>query len=198
MLAFEGWDAAGKGGVIRRMTRAMDARNYRGHSIAAPTDEELARPHLWRFWRRIPRMGRMGIFDRTWYGRVLVERVEGFASEEEWGRAYAEINDFESELVEAGYVVLKFWLHIDPDEQLRRFRDRERVPFKRFKITDEDWRNRDRYEDYTAAVHDMVEKTSTDTARWHLVPFNSKHYGRIEVLKTVVNALERAIEERQG
>jgi len=192
IVVLEGWDAAGKGGVLRRMTRAMDARNYRVHAVSAPTDEESARPWLWRFWRRIPRAGRMALFDRSWYGRVLVERVEGFATTPQWSRAYEEILAFEESLVDAGYVLLKFFLHIDRDEQLRRFRRREETPFKRFKITPEDWRNRRRWPDYETAIEEMAARTGTDRAPWRVVPFNDKPYGRIEVIRAVVEALEAA------
>jgi len=190
---FEGWDAAGKGGVIRRITGATDARLYRVISVAAPTDEELAHHYLWRFWRQIPRSGYMTIYDRSWYGRVLVERVEGFARQDEWGRAYQEINDFEERLVERGIVVNKFWMHISQDEQLRRFKEREKVPWKQYKITDEDWRNRDRWDDYKAAVNDMVARTSTSFAPWQLVPANDKRFARIQVLKTVCERYEKLL-----
>jgi polyphosphate:AMP phosphotransferase len=187
---FEGWDAAGKGGAIRRLTRAMDARLYRVIPIAAPTDEEQAHHYLWRFWRHIPRGGYCTIYDRSWYGRVLVERVEGFARTEEWNRAYKEINDFESQLTEHGAVVLKFWLHIDPDEQIRRFREREVTPWKKHKITGEDWRNRERWTDYESAINDMVGRTSTRNAPWTLVGANNKLAARLQVLQTFCDALE--------
>jgi polyphosphate:AMP phosphotransferase len=193
VLVFEGWDAAGKGGVIRRLTAAMDAPLYRVVRIGAPTPEESAYHYLWRFWRRLPRAGRMQIFDRSWYGRVLVERVEGFASEGEWRRAYSEINDFEEQLCEHAVVLLKFWLHIDPDEQLRRFRAREETPFKRHKITEEDYRNRARRQDYELSAGEMIECTSSEYAPWHLVAANDKRWARIEVLKTVCRALEKAL-----
>ncbi len=193
VLAFEGWDAAGKGGVIRRITRAMPARNYRVVPIAAPTEEERMRHYLWRFWRQLPRAGHMLIFDRTWYGRVLVERVEGFASEVEWLRAYEEINDFEAQLVEHGMVFAKFWLHIDSDEQLSRFKAREETLYKKHKITDEDYRNREKWDDYVTAVNDMVARTSTKLAPWHLVPANDKPYARVQVLETVCNALKKRL-----
>jgi len=192
VFVFEGWDAAGKGGVIRRLTGALDPRDYRVVSIAAPTDEELAHHYLWRFWRRLPRPGHLLVFDRSWYGRVLVERVQGFASEEEWRRAYAEINDFEAQLLEHGYVVAKFWLHIDSDEQLRRFRAREQTPYKKYKITEEDYRNRERWDAYVAAVDDMVERTSTGGAPWHLVAANDKRWARVAVLETICSALKKA------
>lgn len=190
VLVFEGWDAAGKGGVIRRLTQAMDAQIYTVIPIAAPTDEENARHYLWRFWRHLPRAGRVLIFDRSWYGRVLVERVEHFATEAEWQRAYGEINDFEEQLAAHNRVVLKFWLHIDADEQLRRFKARENTPYKKYKITEEDYRNRDKWPEYERAVSDMVTTTSTDYARWHLIPANDKRYARIQVIKTLCRALK--------
>ncbi len=196
VLVFEGWDAAGKGGVIRRLTHALDARDVTVVPIAAPSEEERRYHYLWRFWRRVPRAGRMVIFDRSWYGRVLVERVEGFAREDEWQRAYAEINEFERELVDDYSVVLKFWLHIDPEEQLRRFRDREKTPYKKYKITDEDYRNRDQWQAYVAAVHDMVEHTSTPSAPWHLVAANDKRSARVEVIDTVCDAIKQALKKK--
>ncbi len=196
VAVFEGSDASGKGGAIRRVTQAMDARLYRVVSIAAPTDEERSHHYLWRFWRRLPRDGYTTIFDRSWYGRVLVERVEGFASEAEWQRAYAEINEFEEQLVDHGTVLLKFWIHIDADEQLRRFREREATEWKRHKITDEDWRNREKWPEYEAAVSDMVARTSLAPARWTLVPGNDKRVARIEVLRTFCRQIERALDSR--
>jgi polyphosphate:AMP phosphotransferase len=193
VLVFEGWDASGKGGVIRRITGALDARSYQVIPIAAPTDEEKAHHYLWRFWRHLSRAGRVTLFDRSWYGRVLVERVEGFASESEWRRAYAEINDFEGQLVEHGIVLVKLWLHVTKDEQLRRFKERERVHYKRWKITAEDWRNREKWDAYEAAVNEMVERTSTRIAPWTLVEANEKYFARIKVLKTVGDRLRRAL-----
>ncbi len=193
VLVFEGWDAAGKGGVIRRLTQAMDAQDYRVVPIGVPSAEELAHHYLWRFWQQIPRNGRVVLFDRSWYGRVLVERVEGFAQPAEWQWAYSEINDFEEQLHEHGIILLKFWLHIDPDEQLRRFHEREKTPYKKYKITEEDYRNRDRWHDYEIAVTDMVSRTSTDYARWHLVPANDKRQARLIVIKTFCTALKRAL-----
>ncbi|MER2527335.1 MAG: polyphosphate:AMP phosphotransferase [Candidatus Competibacter denitrificans] len=192
ILVFEGWDAAGKGGSIRRITAALDARDYQVIQIAAPTDEEAAHNYLWRFWRHIPRAGRVTIYDRSWYGRVLVERVEGFARTREWQRAYAEINDFEAQLVERGIVLLKFWLHITPEEQLRRFKEREQIPYKAWKLTEEDWRNRERWADYELAVNDMVEHTSTQKEPWTLIEANDKRYARIKVLHTLCERLEAA------
>lgn len=191
VAVFEGQDAAGKGGAVRRVTRALDARLYRCIPIAAPTEEERAQPYLWRFWRQLPRRGEVVIFDRSWYGRVLVERVEGFCAEADWLRAYAEINDFEAQLVEHGVVMVKYWLAIDRAEQLRRFREREKTPFKRFKITAEDWRNREQWGVYERAVHDMVERTSTEIAPWTLVAANDKRAARLEVLRTLCEALEQ-------
>ncbi len=193
LLVFEGWDAAGKGGSIRRITAALDARDYQVIQIAAPTDEEAAHNYLWRFWRHLPRAGRVTIYDRSWYGRVLVERIEGFARTREWQRAYAEINDFEAQLVERGIVLLKFWLHITPDEQLRRFQEREQIAYKAWKLTDEDWRNRERWADYELAVNDLVERTSTHQAPWTLVAANDKRHARIEVLRTLCERLESAL-----
>ncbi|MDG4597748.1 MAG: polyphosphate:AMP phosphotransferase [Candidatus Contendobacter sp.] len=193
ILVFEGWDAAGKGGSIRRVTAALDARDYQVIQIAAPTDEEAAHNYLWRFWRHLPRAGRVTIYDRSWYGRVLVERIEGFARTREWQRAYAEINDFEAQLVERGIVLVKFWLHITPEEQLRRFQEREQIAYKAWKLTDEDWRNRERWADYELAVNDLVERTSTHQAPWTLVEANDKRYARIQVLRTLCERLEAAL-----
>jgi polyphosphate:AMP phosphotransferase len=190
IVVLEGWDAGGKGGLIRRMVPALDARRYQIISVAAPTDEERAHHYLWRFWRHIPRAGFITIYDRSWYGRVLVERIEGFASDEEWMRAYSEINDFEAQLVEHGIVLLKFWLHIDKDEQLRRFKAREETPFKRHKITQEDYRNREKWELYEQAVNDMVERTSTEYAPWTLIEANDKRYARIKAIKEFCKKLD--------
>lgn len=194
IVAMEGADAAGKGGSIRRITQAMDARFYNVIPIAAPTDEERAQPYLWRFWRYITGHGKLTIFDRTWYGRVLVERVEGFCSEQDWMRAYAEINDFEEQLVDSDALLLKFWLQISPDEQLKRFEARQKIAFKRFKITEDDWRNRDKWDAYQAAVSDMVDRTSTDIAPWTLVEANDKYYARIKILRTICEQLEKKLE----
>ncbi len=193
VLVFEGWDAAGKGGAIRRVTAALDARDYQVIPIAAPTDEEGAQHYLWRFWRHLSRAGRLTVFDRSWYGRVLVERVEGFASEAEWKRAYTEIDDFEDQLVSHGIVLCKFWVHITKDEQLARFKAREGVIYKRWKLTDEDWRNREHWDDYEIAVNDMVERTSTSQAPWTLVEGNDKRYARIKVIATVCDSLSAGI-----
>jgi polyphosphate:AMP phosphotransferase len=189
ILVFEGWDAAGKGGAIRRINAALDSRGVRVVSIAAPTDEERAQHYLWRFWRHLSRAGRVTIFDRSWYGRVLVERVEGFASEREWRRAYAEINRFEQQLTDHGIVLVKLWMHLTKEEQLARFQEREKTPWKIWKLTEEDWRNRERWEDYEIAVHDMVERTSTRRAPWILVEANDKLFARIKVLESVCQAI---------
>ena len=193
ILAFEGSDAAGKGGAIRRVTGALDARLYRVVPVAAPTEEEQAQPYLWRFWRHIPGHEGITIFDRTWYGRVLVERVEGFCAEADWMRAYDEINEFEEQLVENGAVICKFWLQIGKDEQLRRFQEREQTGFKRFKITPEDWRNREKWEAYEQAVADMVDRTSTRLAPWTLVEANDKYFARVKVLRTICHALDASL-----
>ncbi|MFG1392918.1 polyphosphate:AMP phosphotransferase [Xanthobacter agilis] len=195
ILAFEGSDAAGKSSTIMRLRRALDPRRFRVYPIAAPTDEEQARPYLWRFWRHIPARGRVAIFDRSWYGRVLVERVEGLVTPEQWGRAYGEINDFEGQLAEAGYVVVKFWLAISQDEQMRRFAQRESIPYKRFKLTPEDWRNREKWPLYEAAVTEMVDRTSTRAAPWTLVEAEDKRFARVKVLRTVADRLEAALSE---
>ena len=193
-MVFEGMDAAGKGSTIRRLTQALDARFYRVIPVAAPNENERAQPYLWRFWRRLPQRGKVAIFDRSWYGRVLVERVEGFCSEADWMRAYAEINDFEDQLVSAGAVVVKFWLAITKDEQLRRFEERQKIAFKTFKITDEDWRNREKWADYEHAVCDMVDRTSTLVAPWTLVEANDKNFARIKVLTTLCERIEERLE----
>jgi polyphosphate:AMP phosphotransferase len=193
IVVFEGWDAAGKGGAIRRITGALDARDYQVIPTSAPTDEEKARHYLWRFWRHMSRAGRITIFDRSWYGRVLVERVEGFAAEHEWRRAYSEITHFEEQLVAHGILLVKFWIHITKDEQLRRFRERRQTEHKRWKITDEDWRNRGRWSNYTRAVDEMVARTSTRVAPWTLVEGNDKNFARIKVLKTLADRMERRL-----
>ena len=190
VAVFEGNDAAGKGGGIRRAVQALDPRLSRVIPIAAPSDEEKAQPYLWRFWRHLPRRGQVTIFDRSWYGRVLVERVEGFAAEHDWMRAYDEIRAFEAELAEAGTIVVKFWLAIDKTEQLRRFKEREKVGYKRYKITEEDWRNRKKWDAYKQAVHDMVDRTGTAAARWTLVEANDKYFARVKVLETLADRLE--------
>jgi polyphosphate:AMP phosphotransferase len=193
VVVFEGNDAAGKGGAARRVTSALDARIYDVVPIAAPTEEERAQPYLWRFWRSIPGRGHFTIFDRSWYGRVLVERVENFAAEADWMRAYREIADFEESLVRSGMVVVKFWLAISKEEQLARFRSRETVAFKRYKITKEDWRNRERWLAYERAVCDMVDRTSTSLAPWHLVEANDKKWARVKVLDTICEAIGKVL-----
>jgi polyphosphate kinase 2 (PPK2 family) len=195
ILVFEGWDAAGKGGAIRRITSAIDARDYQVIPTSAPTDEEKAQHYLWRFWRHLSRAGRITIFDRSWYGRVLVERVEGFATGDEYRRGYSEIRHFEEQLIAHGILLVKFWIHITKEEQLRRFRERKRTEFKRWKITPEDWRNRGRWTDYTLAVNEMVARTSTQVAPWTLVEGNDKNFARIKVLKTLVDRLERRLKK---
>ena len=196
IAVFEGWDAAGKGGAVRRCTAALDARYFQLFPIAAPTDEELAHHYLWRFWRHIGRAGHVTIFDRSWYGRVLVERVERFARPDEWQRAYDEINDFEEQLVDHGAVLVKFWLHVGKDEQLERFRRRQETPHKQWKITGDDWRNREKWDAYASAVNEMVERTSTRRAPWTLVEGNNKRYTRVKVVKTLASAIRRAVKRR--
>jgi polyphosphate:AMP phosphotransferase len=193
ILVFEGWDAAGKGGAIRRITGALDARDYQVIPTGAPTDEEKVRHYLWRFWRHLSRAGRITIFDRSWYGRVLVERVEGFATDDEYRRAYGEINHFEEQLAAHGTLLVKFWIHITKNEQLRRFRDRKKIEHKRWKITPDDWRNRGRWGDYTLAVDEMVARTSTRLAPWTLIEGNDKNFARIKVLKTLADRMERRL-----
>ena len=193
ILVFEGPDAAGKGGAIRRLTAAMDARNYRHIAVSAPTEEERAHPYLWRFWRNLPRLGRVTIYDRSWYGRVLVERIEGFCHHEEWERAYTEINAFEEELTDFGILLVKFWLAISPQEQLRRFKEREETPYKTYKITAEDWRNRSKWNAYEAAAVQMVERTSTSWAPWILVEAEDKNHARVKVLETVAEHLSKGL-----
>ncbi len=193
MCVFEGNDAAGKGGAIRRVTAALDARMYHVVPIAAPTEEERAQPYLWRFWRQVPRLGHLSIYDRSWYGRVLVERVEGFCSEADWMRAYGEINDFEERLEAHRVVVVKFWLSVSQKEQLARFKERQEITFKRFKITPEDWRNRKKWDAYERAVCDMVDRTSTDVAPWNLIEANDKRFARVKVLRTLCEQIEGAL-----
>jgi len=193
VLMFEGWDAAGKGGAIRRLTGAMDARLYRVIPVAAPTDEEKAHHYLWRFWRQLPPDGYVSIYDRSWYGRVLVERIENFAREDEWQRAYDEINDFEQQLTNHGVIIAKFWLHISAEEQLRRFKEREKIEHKKHKLTDEDWRNREQWSAYEQAVDDLLVRTSKPNAPWFAVPANDKLYARIQIIKEVCKQLEKAL-----
>lgn len=196
LIIFEGWDAAGKGGAIKRLTDILDPRSYKVNAFAAPTDEEKAHHYLWRFWRRLPMAGTIGIFDRSWYGRVLVERVEGFAKENEWRRAYQEINEFEAQLTSDGYVVVKFWLHISQEEQLRRFEERQNDQFKQYKLTEEDWRNREKWPLYEVAVNQAIQRTSTPTAPWTLIPANDKYFARVKVIQTVSQAIVRELKRR--
>jgi AMP-polyphosphate phosphotransferase len=193
VIAYEGWDAAGKGGNIRRLTQNLDPRGYEVVPVAAPNDIEKAHHYLWRFWAQMPKAGHITIFDRTWYGRVLVERVEGFCTEAQWRRAYREINGMEQHLAHFGAVILKFWLHIDPDEQLRRFREREGMAHKQWKITDEDWRNREKIDLYREAVEEMLYRTSTPYAPWTIVESNCKRHARVKVLETVCKAIRKRI-----
>ena len=193
IIAYEGWDAAGKGGNIKRITAALDPRGYEVHPIASPEPHEKARHFLWRFWTRLPKDGHIAIFDRTWYGRVMVERLEGFCTENEWKRAYNEINEFEKELVDWGAVVVKFWVQIDKDTQLSRFTERQNTPEKQWKITDEDWRNREKWDQYETAVNEMIKKTSTSFAPWIILESNDKKYARIKALETVIECIERKI-----
>lgn len=194
VLAFEGWDAGGKGGAIKRITENIDPRGYEVIPVAAPNDIEKAHHYLWRFWNAMPKAGHLAIFDRTWYGRVMVERIEGFCTENEWQRAYKEINHMEEDLSNFGCIVIKFWLNIDKEEQLRRFKERQITPEKQWKITEEDWRNREKWEAYEEAVNEMIMKTSTTNAPWVIVEANNKYFARIKVLETVVNALEERMD----
>jgi polyphosphate kinase 2 (PPK2 family) len=196
LAVFEGWDAAGKGGAIKRITETLEPRGFTVSSFSAPRGEEKTHHYLWRFWRALPRAGHLGIFDRSHYGRVLVERVEGFCSESEWRRAYREISEFETHQASFGMVICKFWLHVSPEEQLRRFRDRERDPFRQHKLTPEDWRNRARWGEYTAAVDDMVAYTSTEAAPWTVVEADDKLHARVKVVATLADAVERALRAR--
>ena len=195
VICYEGWDAAGKGGNIRRIAYPLDPRGFDVIPIASPSPGELARHFLWRFWTKLPRSGHVTIFDRTWYGRVMVERIEGFCSEDDWKRAYGEINEFEKELTDWGTVVLKFWIHIDPQTQLERFEARQNTPEKQWKITDEDWRNREKWPQYEEAVEEMLQKTSTEYAPWYIIESVDKKYARIRTLQIVTDALEKAVEE---
>lgn len=196
VIAYEGWDAAGKGGNIKRITEALDPRGFEVHPIASPEPHEKARHYLWRFWNRLPKTGHIAIFDRTWYGRVMVERLEGFCSENDWQRAYNEINEFEKELSDWGAVILKFWVQIDKDTQLRRFNEREHTPEKRWKITDEDWRNREKWDLYEDAVNEMLKKTNTSYAPWHILESNDKKYARIKALEIVIDEVEKKLKKK--
>lgn len=193
VIVFEGLDASGKGGTTKRLTEKMDPRGYVVWPISAPHGDDRERHYLYRFWRRLPEQGQIAIFDRSWYGRVLVERLEGFCADEAWKRAYSEINQFERQMADFGAVIFKFWMHISKEEQLERFKERERINYKSWKITDEDWRNRAKWEDYQAAAQDMVLKTSTQNAPWTLVEANDKLYSRIKVLRTVAEKLRQAL-----
>ena len=197
VLAFEGWDAGGKGGAIKRLTQALDPRGYQVNPVAAPNDAEKTHHYLWRFWKQFPKDGHVAIFDRSWYGRVMVERIEGFCQEEEWKRAYHEMNEMEEQLAHHGTIVLKFWMHIDKDEQERRFKERMENPAKQWKITDEDWRNREKWDAYEKAVDEMLIRTSTTYAPWILVEADCKYYARIKVLRTVVEAIEKRLKEEK-
>lgn len=196
VIAYEGWDAAGKGGNIKRLVERMDPRGYDVIPIGAPTDVEKIHHYLWRFWTKLPKGGHISIFDRTWYGRVLVERVEGFCTENQWMRAYGEINEMESQWAEDGAVILKFWIHIDRDEQLRRFEEREKIEHKMWKITEEDWRNREKWDEYRGAVEDMIRYTSTKKAPWYVIEGNSKYSARLQVMERVIKTLEKRLKKK--
>jgi polyphosphate kinase 2 (PPK2 family) len=189
VMVFEGWDAAGKGGAIKRLTERLDPRGYVVLPIAAPKGDDADKHYLYRFWRRLPIRGQIAIFDRSWYGRIMVERVEGFCTLEEWQRAYREIQDFERQLAGFGTIILKFWMHLSKEEQLARFESRKQTPYKRWKLTEEDWRNRDKWDPYEQAVEDMLIKTTTVRAPWTIVAANDKRFARVQVLKTVVKRL---------
>lgn len=193
VMVYEGWDAAGKGGNIKRITEALDPRGFEVQPIASPEPHEKARHYLWRFWMRLPKTGHIAIFDRSWYGRVMVERLEGFCSENDWKRAYNEMNEFEKELHDWGAVIIKFWVQIDKDTQLARFTDRQNTPEKQWKITDEDWRNREKWDEYEVAVNEMIQKTSTTFAPWHILESVDKKYARIKALKIVIEELEKVL-----
>ena len=193
VIVYEGWDAAGKGGNIKRITEALDPRGFEVQPIASPEPHEKARHYLWRFWMRLPKTGHIAIFDRSWYGRVMVERLEGFCSENDWKRAYNEMNEFEKELHDWGAVIIKFWVQIDKDTQLARFTDRQNTPEKQWKITDEDWRNREKWDEYEVAVNEMIQKTSTTFAPWHILESVDKKYARIKALKIVIEELEKVL-----
>jgi len=194
VIVYQGWDAAGKGGNIRRLTRTLDPRGYEVVPIGAPNDLEKSHHYLWRFWTQMPKAGHITIFDRSWYGRVMVERVEGFCTEAEWKRAYREINETEQHMTNFGTIVLKFWLHIDQDEQLRRFEQRKVIAHKQWKITEEDWRNREKWDRYKVAVEEMLFRTSTPHAPWTIVESNCKWYARVKVLDTVCDAIEKRLD----
>ena len=193
VIGYEGWDAAGKGGNIKRLTSALDPRGYNVTTIAAPNEAERQHHYLWRFWKAMPKNGHIAIFDRTWYGRVMVERIEGFCKEDDWKRAYNEINEFENSLSRWGCIIIKFWLQIDKEEQLRRFNEREEIPAKNYKITEEDWRNREKWDDYEEALKDMIKYTSTDFAPWTIIEANNKKYARLKALKTLIDRIEEKL-----
>ncbi len=193
VIGFEGWDAGGKGGAIKRLTERMDPRGFTVIPVASPSTLEKSHHYLWRFWNAMPKDGHIAIFDRTWYGRVMVERIEGFCTKEEWQRAYREIREMEGELADHGAIVLKFWMHIDKDEQEKRFRERMENPQKRWKITDEDWRNREKWEQYEGAVCEMLDQTSTERAPWIVVEGNDKYHARLKVLRSVIDAIEKRL-----
>ena len=193
IITYEGWDAAGKGGNIKRITEALDPRGYEVQPIASPEPHEKARHYLWRFWTKLPKSGHIAIFDRTWYGRVMVERLEGFCSENDWQRAYNEINEFEKELKDWGAVIIKFWVQIDKDTQLARFQERQNNPEKQWKITDEDWRNREKWDEYEVAVNEMLQKTNTEYAPWHILESVDKKYARIKALKIVIEEIKKYV-----
>ena len=196
VIAYEGWDAAGKGGNIKRVASALDCRGYEVFPIASPTPEEKSRHFLWRFWNRLPKTGHIAIFDRTWYGRVMVERLEGYCSENDWQRAYNEINEFERDLTDAGTILVKFWVQIDKDTQLQRFTERQNTPEKQWKITDEDWRNREKWDLYETAMDEMLQKTNTEFAPWTILESNDKYYARIKALKVIIGAIEEKLKEK--
>ena len=196
ILAFEGMDAAGKGGAIKRLTERIDPRGYVVHPISAPQPHELRYNYMHRFWRKLPQHGQIAIFDRSWYGRVLVERLEGFATKDEWERAYDEINDFERLLTDGNYIIIKFWIHIDKEEQLNRFNARSQDPYKSWKLTDEDWRNREKFDDYVTIADEMFEKTDSENAPWVLISGNDKYYARIQILKETLAHIEKQAQRR--
>lgn len=197
IIAYEGWDAAGKGGNIKRVTQALDPRGYVVNPIASPTPDEKNRHYLWRFYTRLPRTGHIAIFDRTWYGRVMVERLEGFCSENDWKRAFNEINEFEKDLSDWGAVIIKFWVQIDKDTQLARFTERQNTPEKQWKITDEDWRNREKWDLYEGAIDEMIAKTSTTYAPWYILESVDKRYARIKALKIIIEEIEKKLKEKK-
>lgn len=196
MIMYEGWDAAGKGGNIKRVVERLDPRGYTVVSVAAPRGDEKTHQYLWRFWQHIPKAGHVAIFDRSWYGRVLVERIEGFCTTDDWKRAYQEINEFESQIVSFGGVIVKFWIHITQEEQLRRFEERKDDPFKNWKLTDEDWRNRDKWNPYMEAVEEMLMRTSTHYAPWTIIEGNDKYYARIKALSTITEAIQAGLKKK--